>query len=124
MQFEKQPKKTVVKGKEGRKENLILINEDSARAMGMAGLQSWREIKHRRGSIRESMMAILQGKTEVDGVEMSFAEAVALAQVKKAIETGDTSSAVFARDTIGEKPTDHIATSQDAPFEVHIEVIK
>lgn len=54
---------------------------------------------------------------------ISIGEAVALAQLIKAMQ-GDTTAAAWVRDTSGEKPTDKVAVDQDKPFQVNIKVIE
>ena len=64
--------------------------------------------------LREAMQSILsQTVTDVQtaqelerlGLEASFANAISLAAVKRAAETGELEAARFVRDTVGEKPT-------------------
>ena len=64
--------------------------------------------------LREAMQSILsQTVTDVQtaqelerlGLEASFANAISLAAVKRAVETGELDAARFVRDTVGEKPS-------------------
>ena len=82
------------KGKRGRKESSIGTG-------------------HRYKPLREVMQDILsQPVTDVQtaqeleklGLEASFANAISLAAVKRAAESGELEAARFVRDTVGEKP--------------------
>lgn len=49
------------------------------------------------------------------GLDPSFANAIGLQAILKAAQTGDIEAARFARDTIGEKPTEALQMSFDKP---------
>lgn len=49
------------------------------------------------------------------GLDPSFANAIGLQAILKAAQTGDIEAARFARDTIGEKPTEALQMTFDKP---------
>lgn len=121
-------KKEKKKGR-GNPQNLRTPTSEEARIIGrkggLASAQSRRNIK----SIAEAIKAYLGDLTEIvkeDGsTEMvTNAFAIAIAQVEKAKATGDTTAAVFVRDTSGEKPKDTVGLSADeGKIDVSIQIV-
>ena len=63
-------------------------------------------------SVARETVESIQGWVEDKYPNITADEAIALAQIAKAIN-GDTAAAQFVRDTIGEKPTDKIDAGLD-----------
>lgn len=67
------------------------------------GAQKSAEVRRERSSIKAALLRLLSEDIEIDGVRMPAAEAIALAQLKKAA-AGDRKSAEYVRDSSGQKP--------------------
>ena len=110
-------------GKSGKKaavSNLSPITStEEARNRGRKGGLAAAQTYKRRKTFKEVFASLLDMKItpeqakKLEGVvqeinkDISAAEAIAIAQVHKAIR-GDTPAAIFVRDTVGDKPTDRV----------------
>ena len=61
------------------------------------------EVRRERASIKAALLRLLSEDIVIDGVRMPAAEAIALAQLRKAA-AGDRKSAEYVRDSSGQKP--------------------
>ena len=102
-----------------RNEFLNMTPEERREAGRKGGIASG-EAKRRKKAMRERLEVLLElpiksGKkadlesiknlTALKGANITVQDAVMLAQIQKALK-GDTSAAIFVRDTVGEKPGD------------------
>lgn len=96
-----------------------------ARERGKNGGIASGKARRRISSIREAMKLILSEKTSSPFADemVTNAVAIALAQAERAKE-GDTSAAIYCRDTIGEKPSDKVDLgAKEDSVEVNIKVV-
>lgn len=105
--------------KRGGVENLRVPTSEEARANGQKGGIASGESRRRAASMAEAARRLLAASVTVedlDGVvrEMTAAEAITLAQLKKAY-AGDRRAAEFVRDTGGEKPAARVEISGTDP---------
>lgn len=104
--------------------NLIPLNQrtkeerrEIATQGGIASGQSRRE----RKAIRAALEECLAMDTELGGKTVTNVEAIAAAMVKKARE-GDVRAFVEVRDSVGEKPAEHIVSGPTISPETYAEV--
>jgi hypothetical protein len=96
------------------------MTPEERREAGRKGGIASGEAKRRKKAMRERLEVLLElplksGKradlesiknlTALKGANITVQDAVMLAQIQKALK-GDTSAAIFVRDTVGEKPGD------------------
>lgn len=91
------------------------LTPDEAREYGrMGGIRSG-EVRRERKRIREALeIGLSQTYVDIDGREMSNAEAIAIKMIEAA-RSGDVRAAVFVRDSVGELPTQRIEQAEIAP---------
>lgn len=98
------------------------MSEAELRECGRRGGIASGEAKRKKKAMRERLNILLElamksgKKTNVDslksfsdikGANISISDAILIAQIQKALK-GDTTAAVFVRDTAGEKPSDDV----------------
>ena len=93
--------------------NLIPFSSDQSRdeaaKNGQRGGKKSGEIRRRRKTLREDLIALLKTvKTTTDGKEKTVQEGILASLIMKAL-TGDVKAFEVIRDTIGEKPVDKVA---------------
>lgn len=100
---------------------------EEARANGAKGGVKSGEVRRKRKTFRESLLAILSMPVDDPetyealkklGLDGTFQSAIDLAQIRNA-QKGDTEATRFVRDTVGEKPREglEIGNLDDRPFE-------
>lgn len=106
-------------GKKATVSNLKILTPEQAREYGKKGGEMSAQSYKRRKAFKEVFATLLDMKVtpeqakKLDRIvqeinkDISVAEAIAIAQVHKAIR-GDTPAAIFVRDTVGDKPTDRV----------------
>lgn len=101
-------------------------SKEEAQSRGRKGGIASGKARRKIASIREAMKMVMAEKTKLDiadGEEVTIAYAIALVQAMKASE-GDTSAAIYCRDTIGEKPSDKVDLgAKEDSVEVNIKVV-
>lgn len=89
--------------------------EEQLRAVASSGGKATQEKNRRYRTFRECMRDILSLEVTDDevrrelekmGLDPTFSNAISLSSIKKAANVGDIEAARFARDTVGEKPTE------------------
>lgn len=110
--------------KQYNKEHGYRFTKENAREMQLKGAEAKKRKNYERKTMQETARMLL-GKAikrgemcsaedimsiaETEGKNIPVDEAIMIAQIQKAI-LGDTQSAIFVRDTLGEKPVDKIET--------------
>lgn len=100
---------------------------EEARANGAKGGVKSGEVRRKRKTFRESLLAILSMPVDDPetyealrklGLDGTFQSAIDIAQIRKA-QKGDTEATRLIRDTVGEKPREglEIGNLDDRPFE-------
>ncbi len=88
------------------------IRRENARKAGIASGKAKRKRKEMR-ELAEALLEVgihngrvqdVKSLDDVNGKNISVASAILLAQIKKAIQNGDTRAAEFIRDTAGQNP--------------------
>ena len=92
--------------------NLKPLNKRSkkkARELGAKGGKASGEARRRKRDLKLAMQALLEAdiKDNKTGEKMSGAEAIAMAQMKKALK-GDAKAFELVRDTSGQKPVEKV----------------
>lgn len=98
---------------EKSKENLKRarkLTTDEARKIGQNGGKKSAEVRAKRKSLREDLLAVLETE-QSNGKTVQENWAIALS---KRLLKGDVKAAAFVRDTIGEKPKDVLEVSADS----------
>lgn len=91
-----------------------------ARELGRLGGIKSQQVQKAARTFKEMIKIALEREIMLnDGKKATTLEGVVIAQINKAME-GEVSSAVFLRDSIGEKPTDKVAGDKDAPLMINI----
>lgn len=88
------------------------VRRENARKAGIASGKAKRKRKEMRElaeallevGIRDGRVQNVKSLDDVDNKNVSVAAAILLAQIKKAIQNGDTRAAEFIRDTAGQNP--------------------
>ena len=91
---------------------------ENARKAGRASGRKRREMREMRETLRAMLdmplrpggVTTAQTMDGMEGKNMTVAQAVALAQLRKAMD-GDTRAAEFVRDTSGQRPSDRVELS-------------
>ena len=87
---------------------------ENARKAGRASGRKRREMREMRAMLdmplRPGGVTTAQTMDGMEGKNMTVAQAVALAQLRKAMD-GDTRAAEFVRDTSGQRPSDRVELS-------------
>jgi hypothetical protein len=119
-------------------ENLIPLNQrtkSEARVISVKGGKASGVARRRKRDMQQTLNAILdmpwkKGKlqqfrnlSEVKGKNITVEQAILLAMVNKAIK-GDVKSAIFIRDTVGCKPSDHVEIEDNSTFVLTEEYIE
>lgn len=100
-------------------------SEDVLKANRSKGGKVNAERNRRYRTFRECLQTILslevsdeslRAELEKMGLDPSYSNAISMAAIRKAAATGDIEAARFARDTVGEKPTEALQMSFDKPI--------
>lgn len=105
-------------------ENLVSLadrtTEEQREIARMGGIRSG-EVRRERKAMKEYLEAALVTDTDYRGESMSNAEAVTAALIRKARQ-GDVRAYTTIRDTLGEKPAEHIVSEPSISPERYAEV--
>ena len=102
-------------------ENLRTLSPSEAREYGRRGGVRSGEVRRERKAIRTALEECLAMDTDLEGETVTNVEAIAAAMVKKARE-GDVRAFVEVRNSVGEKPAEHIVSEPSISPERYAEV--
>jgi len=100
-------------------------SQEDLKAVRSKGGQANAERNRRYRTFRDCMRDILslevpdeavRAELEKMGLDPSFSNAISMAAIRKAATVGDIEAARFARDTVGEKPTEALNLNVDKPI--------
>ena len=89
-------------------------SKDEAKRRGAAGGKKSGEARRQKKALRERLALLLETRHG----DMDMADALALALIKKGL-AGDVRAFEVIRDTIGEKPTDKVETTNSGGIVFH-----
>ena len=89
-------------------------SKSEARERGQKGGQSSGKARRDKKMLKDCLEILMEKKTNIDGVNMTGFEALALSAFEKAL-AGDVKAMTFVRDTLGQKPIEKVIIADVEP---------
>ena len=89
-------------------------SKSEARERGQKGGQNSGKARRDKKMLKDCLEILMEKKTNIDGVNMTGFEALALSAFEKAL-AGDVKAMTFVRDTLGQKPIEKVIIADVEP---------
>ena len=89
-------------------------SKSEARERGQKGGQNSGKARRDKKALKDCLEILMEKKTNIDGVNMTGFEALALSAFEKAL-AGDVKAMTFVRDTLGQKPVEKVIIADVDP---------
>ena len=89
-------------------------SKSEARERGAKGGKNSGKARRDKKMLKDCLEILMEKKTNIDGVNMTGFEALALSAFEKAL-SGDVKAMTFVRDTIGQKPVEKVMIADVDP---------
>ena len=95
-------------------QTLTAPSASEARERGKKGGQNSGKARRDKKILKDCLEILMEKKTNIDGVNMTGFEALALSAFEKAL-SGDVKAMTFVRDTLGQKPVEKVVIADVEP---------